>query len=321
MQDNKMDVIRMIFPERLCKGIYPALREITQVQEIRIRVNQPLFVRTQNRDYEIGKDGTWYLDEESDKQFKIRTQVFLQEDLFTIVNHLFKNSIFAYQEEIKSGFITLEGGHRVGISGQVVLDENGNVKTIKYINYIHIRIAHDVKGISKKIIDEIFKEDGMRNCLIISPPGFGKTTLLRDMIREISNGDTLRTYKQCCLIDERGELAGVYRGIPQMDVGRHTDVYSDCPKQLGMIMAIRSMGPEVIGIDELGGKEDILSLRYAMRCGCHLIATIHGTSLAEIYKKAYIKELIEEGLFQTYVVIQNHKHESKVFHGDEQYND
>lgn len=310
-----MNLMQMIFPLRFYEKMERVLNCIEKIQEIRIRVNQCIFVRTQYEDYRIGKAGQVYQGKKIDTYSENPNEIFLSEDIQQILNHLLRNSKYAYQEEIKNGFITLEGGHRVGIAGQVVLDEEGGIKTIKDIVFLHIRIAHDVKGIAKELIGDIYNDGYVKNCLIISPPGFGKTTLLRDIVRELSDGTQGRGYKQCCLIDERGELAGVYQGIPQMDVGKHTDVYSECPKTIGMLMAIRAMGPEVIGIDELGGKEDVEALRYAMRCGCSVMATIHGTSVEDIKKKEYLQTLICENMFQMYIVIQNYKHEYKVYTG------
>lgn len=310
-----MNLMQMIFPLRFYEKMERVLNCIEKIQEIRIRVNQCIFVRTQYEDYKIGKNGQVYQGKTIESYSEDINEIFLSEDIQRILNHLLRNSKYAYQEEIKNGFITLEGGHRVGIAGQVVLDEEGRIKTIKDIVFLHIRIAHDVKGIAKELIGDIYNDGYVKNCLIISPPGFGKTTLLRDIVRELSDGTQGRGYKQCCLIDERGELAGVYQGIPQMDVGKHTDVYSDCPKSIGMLMAIRAMGPEVIGIDELGGKEDVEALCNAMRCGCSVIATMHGTSVEDIEKKEYMKTLICENMFQMYIVIQNYKHEYKVYTG------
>lgn len=289
-----MEYIREIFPVELQKTVEDEIRNYKAIREIRIRVNCPVFLRTETGDY--------HLSIVTDKK-----------DLEAIIIHLSKSSRFACEEEWKQGFMTLPHGHRVGIGGQVVLDGNGNLKTIKYIRFMHIRIAHEVKGSAKKIIDTLGKAELLPNVLIISPPGYGKTTLLRDFIRQLSDGTKDIRYKQCVLIDERDEIAAPYQGVPQMDLGAHTDVLSDCPKFIGMMMAIRSLGPEVVALDELGNEKDIEALNFAIKNGCTILATIHGRNIDDVRNKNFIRPLIETKSFQRYVIIRNEKHEYDIY--------
>ena len=147
----------------------------------------------------------------------------------------------------------------------------------------------------------------MYHTLIISPPRCGKTTLLRDLIRQISDGN--KWVKGCTVgvVDERSELAGCYRGIPQNQMGMRTDVLDGCPKADGMLMLVRSMSPQVVAVDEIGAPEDVEAIKYAMHCGCKMIATVHGETLDEIQRKPLFEQLIKEQCFDRYIVLKNEK--------------
>lgn len=215
-------------------------------------------------------------------------------------------SLYAYENELKQGFITIEGGHRVGMAGQVLIG-NGRVENLKYISSLNIRVSHEIVGCADKLFPYITHNRQMYHTLIISPPRCGKTTLLRDMIRQISDGNE---YVKGCtvgVVDERSELAGCYQGIPQNHMGMRTDVLDGCPKAEGMLMLIRSMSPQVIAVDEIGAPEEVQAIKYAMHCGCKMIATVHGESLEEIQKKPLLEQMIREHCFERYVVLNNRK--------------
>lgn len=208
-----------------------------------------------------------------------------KEDIKIIINKMSKFSIFAFEEEVKQGFITIQGGHRVGITGEWVF-ENGEVKYIKNISSLNIRICRQVLGVGKKFINYIYKNDCIANTLIISPPKCGKTTLIRDLSRIISNGEApLKNGFKVCVIDERSEIAASFQGVPQLDIGIRTDVYDNCLKSKGIILAIRSMAPEVIICDEIGTKDDFESILIAYNSGVSIISTIHGNSEEDFYNK------------------------------------
>lgn len=220
------------------------------------------------------------------------------------IEHISNYSLYAYEHELKQGFITIEGGHRVGMAGQVIM-EGGKIKNMKYISSINIRVSHEVLDCANKIFPYITYNKQMYHTLIISPPRCGKTTLLRDVIRQISDGN--RWIKGCTVgvVDERSELGGCYLGVIQNNLGMRTDILDRCPKADGMIMLIRSMAPQVVAVDEIGAKEDVHAIEYAMHCGCKMLATAHGDSMEEICKKPIFEKLIREKRFERYVILSN----------------
>src|SRR5574344_1314618 len=294
------------------------------LQEIRLRADKPLIVIYNNNEEFVSKSGRFVNDINQAYIVKVNE---IKETMEYVSNY----SLYAFEEEIRQGYITISGGHRVGICGKAVIDQN-RIKTIKYISFINIRLAHEVIGCAKKLSQYIYRDAGnIYNTLIISPPRCGKTTLLRDLIRIVSNGDdpgllelstkslansTSELHKGMSvgLIDERSEIAASYLGIPQNDIGVRTDVLDGIPKTTGIMMMIRTMSPKVIAIDEIGSKEDIEAIRYGTNCGCRFIATIHGDSMSDLLLKPQIKEMIEEKIFERYVILSNRGKVSSVVH-------
>lgn len=281
----KHETVMRIFARSIRKEVEEANLNWGQIQEFRLRIGQPLTVLYHNR------------------EVVFPTIVRLQE-LKETLDYVSNYSLYAYENELKQGFITIEGGHRVGMAGQVLL-EHGKVKNLKQISSLNIRISHEILNCADKLFPYITYNKQMYHTLIISPPRCGKTTMLRDMIRQISDGN--KWVKGCTVgvVDERSELAGCYQGVPQNLMGMRTDVLDGCPKAEGMLMLIRSMAPQVIAVDELGAPEDIQALRYAMHCGCKMIATVHGQSIEELRRKPLFEQLLNERCFERYVVLQN----------------
>lgn len=262
------------------------------LQEMRLRVGYPVILL--------------YAGEEKILSLKV-TERSIRETLDYVSNY----SLYAYENELKQGFITIEGGHRVGMAGQVLI-ENGRVKNLKYISSLNIRVSHEIVGCADKLFPYITHNKQMYHTLIISPPRCGKTTLLRDMIRQISDGNE---YVKGCtvgVVDERSELAGCYQGIAQNHMGMRTDVLDGCPKAEGMLMLIRSMSPQVIAVDEIGAPEEVQAIKYAMHCGCKMIATVHGESLEEIQRKPLLEQMIREQCFERYVLLRNREHVGEI---------
>lgn len=285
-----------LFPE----GIRDRWREVAKraesLQEIRFRAGTPLSVWIGNRESFVDEQGRLV-----DRPEQAARPA--PEELEEILKHLCRYSVYAFTDEIRQGFLTVQGGHRIGLAGQAVLDGEGRIKNIKYIRYLNIRIAHQVIGAADAVIPSIFREGQVLNTLLISPPGGGKTTMLRDMIRQVSNGTAYGSGVNVSVVDERSEIAGSYLGIPQNDVGIRTDVLDGCSKAEGMMMLIRAMAPQVLAVDELGSIEDVRALQMAGGCGCRLLATVHGGSLEEMRCKNYMRYVMETGLFERYVVL------------------
>ena len=235
--------------------------------------------------------------------------VVTKEDIEQTFQIICKYSIHSFMDDIKKGFITLRGGHRVGIVGKAIVEE-GKVENIKHISSLNIRISKEVKNCSDKVMNHIIKSPTtINNTIIISPPQCGKTTLLRDIVRNLSNGSDKFNFKgvKVALIDERNEIAGSYLGIPQMDVGIRTDIIETCPKDMGIIMVLRSMSPNVIVTDEIGTEKDIKALYTALNGGVGLITTVHGDSIEDIRNRKELKNLLDEELFKKVILLSARK--------------
>lgn len=258
-----------------------------EIQEIKLRIGKPLIVICNG------------------KEKMLLHKIITKEEIRETMEYISNYSLYAYEQELKQGFITIEGGHRVGMAGQVIMEE-GKIKSLKYISSINIRVSHEVKSCADRIFPYITYNKQMYHTLLISPPRCGKTTLLRDMIRQVSNGNGWVKGCTVGVVDERSELGSCYLGNPQNDMGARTDILDRCPKADGMIMLIRSMAPQVIAVDEIGVKEDVHAIEYAMHCGCKMLATAHGESMEELMRKPIFETLIQKKRFERYVILSNH---------------
>lgn len=267
-----------------------------RISEIRLRVLLPVLVVKDGRE--------WYLDESGEYTDKRELAHCAGEDeVEQVLQHICHYSLYAFEDELRQGFITVAGGHRIGLGGQVVLENEGQVRTMKHITCMNIRVSHQIKGAGDQVLPFLYRKGELMNTLIISPPGCGKTTLLRDLVRQVSDGNAYGEGQSVGVVDERSEIAGCYLGRPQNDVGMRTDVLDACPKALGMMMLLRSMAPRVIAIDELGGRKDMEAVHMAACCGSRILATIHGDGLSDIRRKSGMARLFEEELFRRYVVL------------------
>jgi stage III sporulation protein AA len=228
--------------------------------------------------------------------------------ILDILLNVSKMSIYAIQTDLNNGFVVIRGGHRIGVCGEVVY-ENGKIKNIKNICSLNIRVAHQIFGCADTVMPQIIVNGIFQNTLIVSPPGCGKTTLLRDIIRLLSNGIKTLGFsgKNVSLIDERGEIASCYEGVPTLDIGIRTDVMSNIDKSTGMSMVIRSMAPDIIATDEIGSSDDVLSIKAAILSGVKVIFTMHGDSLKSILENPNIKELLDMNIFSKIILLSSGK--------------
>ena len=260
---------------------------LNNLEEIRIRVNKPILLK-------FGQT-------ESLIEYIVNS-----EEILETLQHICDNSIYSFQSQICNGYITLRGGHRVGIAGNAVVKE-GTVINIAYVSSINIRVAKQVIGASDKISKYVLDigENSVHNTLIVSPPGAGKTTLIRDLVRRVSNGIEPLNFKgiNVGVVDERGEIAAMYKGIPQNDLGIRTDIIENIKKSVGMKMLIRSMAPEIIVADEIGSKEDVQEINYAVCSGIKGIFTAHGNLLEDLKLNPAIAELIEKYIFERLIFL------------------
>ena len=281
------EVIR-ILPEKIANETKKFISDGT-IQEIRIKVGKPIILILSNEE-------------------KVLNYVTTNDEVKGILVKISNYSLYAYEEEIKQGYITIKGGHRVGIAGECVIS-NGEIKTIKNISSLNIRISKAVVGSAKKIMPIITGGDRIYNTLIVSPPKCGKTTILRDIAKNISNGvySLGLKGKKVVIIDERSEIAACYNGVPQMDVGIRTDVLDNCLKKTGMIMAIRSLSPDVLICDEIGTLGEVEALNMAFNSGVNIVVTVHGFDIEDIYSRKVFKELIDESIIERVVILSSRK--------------
>lgn len=271
-----------------------------ELREIRLRAGRPIVLYIGGREVFLDGEGCFT----DSLRFAKRTA---GAELEELLEHICHYSLYAFEDELRQGFITVSGGHRVGVAGQAVTEKENCIRTMKNISYLNIRVSHEVKGAADKVMSHMYRNGMLKSALMISPPGCGKTTLLRDLIRQVSDGNAYGRGMNVGVVDERSEIAGSFCGIPQNDVGMRTDVLDACPKSLGMMMLLRSMSPGVIAIDELGSREELDALRSAAACGCRILATAHGEGPEEVKARFNVPEGIWSQLFQIFIVLGKEK--------------
>ena len=210
-------------------------------------------------------------------------------------------SVHAVLDQIRRGYLTIQGGHRIGLCGTAAM-EGGEIRTLRGLSSASIRIARQVKGACAPVLDGLCPEGRLTDTLILSPPGLGKTTLLRDLIRVVSWGKGCLPLR-ISLADERGEVAALYRGVPQLEVGPRTDVVEGCPKAQGLMLLLRAMNPQVLAVDEITAPEDVAALETAAGCGVTLLATAHAAGREDLERRPVYRALLEKNLFRRCVRI------------------
>ena len=284
-----MQEILSYFPNKVREKL--EIYSLQNLEEIRIRNGQHIFLK-------IGQ-------EEIEVEYVSNTEMILE-----ILQKICDNSIYTYQNQICNGYITIKGGHRIGITGNVVI-KDGKVSNISHIYSLNFRIAKEILNCSDSALPYIINLDAKNtyNTILLSPPGRGKTTLLRDLVRRLSDG--LLEYHlsgmNIGVVDERGEIAAMYKGIPQNNVGKRTDILDNVPKALGMKMLIRSMNPKIIVADEIGTKEDVEAIQYAICSGVKGIFTAHGGALEDIILNPILKDLYALRLIERILLIEENR--------------
>jgi stage III sporulation protein AA len=285
MEPEKKMELRNVLP----KSLHPYLPEQFEdgLEEIRIRVGQAAEL--------VYGDNSC-----------VRLKKISEDEITEMLNYLSDYSPYAFEEELRQGFFTMKGGHRVGVAGRtnraVYGGENG-IERLVDIGAFNIRVAHEVKGCAAPLLPYV-REGGLHSLFLVAGPGMGKTTVLRDLIRLLSRGDASHAGVKVGVVDERSEIAACSCGIPQNDLGPRTDVLDNCPKQKGMQMLLRTMSPQLIAIDELGAKAEFDAVYEILYSGCHLAATVHAKNVPELTEKPYMRELLGTGQIDRLVEIE-----------------
>lgn len=272
---TKQEEILRIFPDYMRERLVEPLERADKLEEIRLGAGRPARFLIAGEEFFLsgrggisrGSQDAWHVTER---------------EIEEIIKNVCHYSMYAFENEIRQGFLTIPGGHRIGVAGQVVLNENGSIRNMTHIRFLNIRVSHQIIGAADEVM--AFLYDGKRFCntLLVSPPGAGKTTLLRDIVRQVSAGNPAGSGRQVGVVDERSEIAGSFMGIPQNDVGIRTDVLDGCPKIQGMMLLMRSMSPAVVAVDEIGGYEDMKAVYQVLQCGSSVLATMHGNSMEDV---------------------------------------
>lgn len=283
-------------PERIGRALLALPADLQdKIEEIRLRRGRPAMIHFGGDDLVLSEAGRPLVVEE-------------KEILFTL-QQAGNSSLYAYEEEIRNGFLTITGGHRLGLVGQVAV-EGGKIKTLRHPGGLNLRLVRELPGVGEPVLPYLLEDVGggqrqVRSGLIISPPQAGKTTLLRDLARLLSSGLVQAGWRgvKVGLVDERSELAACYQGVPQRDVGLRTDVLDGCPKAEGIMLLLRSMSPAVIVVDEIGRPNDVAAIEEAINAGVALLATAHGKDLEDLRRRPMFRELLVAGVFQRYIIL------------------
>lgn len=289
----RQTIYPVLIPRLTCALEYLPTAILDDITEIRLRAGQNPLILCGSSDFML-----------ADSTDKILAPITMDE-LQQILRLMSHNSLYAFSEQLKAGFMTIYGGHRIGLTGQAIITEQA-VSTLTCISSVNIRIAREIIGCAAPVAPYLANEQQrLHNILIISPPRCGKTTLLRDIARQLSCGIKslgLRG-RQVGLVDERSEIAACCQGVPTVALGPRLDVLDGCPKALGMMMLIRSMAPDVIITDELGRAEDAEAIAEAIHAGVAVITSVHGSSLQDIACRPTIGSLLKNHYFDIYVVL------------------
>lgn len=254
-----------------------------QLQELRFRLGQPLTALCRGEERVVSD------------------YVLAAQDLSQTLELAARGSFHTVLPQLRQGFLTLPGGHRLGVCGTVRMRE-GSIHAIDPISSLNLRLARSVPEAGQEIVPRICPEGVFRSTLILAPPGAGKTTLLRNIIKGLSDGE-LCHFRRIGLVDERGEVAALWNGVPQLAIGTRTDVLEGCPKAQGLLLLLRGMNPQVLAVDEITAPEDVAAMQTAFGCGVELLATAHGREREDLERRRLYRELVAAEIFQFLVTI------------------
>lgn len=279
-----MEQLLSAFPPRLKAALGEITQqEWTQLEEIRLHTGQNILLCFSDRTREL--TGTEIRPGEGGQMLELACRA----------------SVHTVLPQLRQGYLTLRGGHRLGICGSVHL-RDGDIRSIEPISSLNLRLARQVRGAAQPLIGRLCPKGAFRSTLILAPPGAGKTTLLRDLLRCLSDGVGCCSHR-VSLADERGEVAAVWQGAAQLDVGRRTDILEGCPKAQALMLLLRGMNPEVLAADEITAPEDVRAMSAACGCGVRLLGTAHGKNREDLCRRKLYRDMMDEGVFESLVTI------------------
>lgn len=284
------------------KGVLSNICEKVEIREIRLRVNRPICIVTQNGKLYPTYNGRFTISPDTN------SVIITKEQIKTVLYNACDGSIYACQNQINRGFITIKGGHRIGICGTAVYT-NGDISNITNFNGLNIRIARQFIGTAEKLMN-VYKHFGLKNTLIIGAVGSGKTTMLRDISRSLAE------HHNICVIDERCEICNCVNGVPAFDIGINCDCLNGYKKADGIDIAIRTLSPDVIVFDEFSTQNELKSVNDCFNCGVNIIASVHALDESDFMKKSITEYIVNQGFFDCFVFLQNCRI-SKIVVGDE----
>ena len=274
-----------ILPGRLRETALSLRSEMqSQVEELRLRTGQPMSAVLDGEEIAFPEPSV------------------TRRDLEQVLELSCRGSLHTVLDQLRQGYITIEGGHRLGLCGRTVLRE-GEIINLRPLSSAGLRIAREVKGAALPVLSQVCEGGRLQSTLILAPPGLGKTTLLRDLLRMVSDGEGCLPHR-VGLADQRGEVAALWGGVPQLDVGSRTDILEGCPKAQALMLLLRAMNPQVLAVDEITAEADLEALLAAVGCGVTLLATAHGTDRADLSRRPLYRPLLEQKIFRRLVQIQ-----------------
>ena len=274
----------VVLPPRLRQAAVELPYELQgRAEEFRLRVGYPMTILEGDAEHVLGQEAV------------------TPQDLEQLLERASRASVHTILEQLREGFVSVEGGHRVGFCGTTVI-EQGEIRFLRALSSAAVRIARQFPGIAREVAEELFEHGRLQNTLIVAPPGGGKTSLLRDLIRTLSEGECGPGLR-IGVADPRGELGASAEGKCQLDLGCRTDLLHACPKEKGIMLLLRTMNPQVIAVDEITQREDVYALLEAAGCGTALLATVHGSGREELEQRGVYRELLEKGIFRRMVLI------------------